>query len=191
MINEDGFRPNVGIILCNQSNQLFWGHRIGHLDSWQFPQGGIQENETPIEAMFRELKEEIGLDPHQVRVIGQTQEWLKYRLPRKLIRRNQPNHCIGQKQRWFLLQLTDEKVNFAFDHTNQPEFDRWRWVEYWYPVNQVVHFKRQVYYSALTELANVLFGENPPPRPRLKRQPLNASPITSVPRPLYRVYSRY
>jgi 8-oxo-dGTP pyrophosphatase MutT (NUDIX family) len=103
MIDEDGFRANVGIILCNEYNKLFWGHRIGHLDSWQFPQGGINESETPVEAMHRELKEEIGLNPNDVEILGHTMGWIKYRLPQKLIRKNNTKNCIGQKQIWFML----------------------------------------------------------------------------------------
>lgn len=187
MNDQDGFRPNVGMVLCNRNKMLFWGHRIGHLDSWQFPQGGIHENETPLDAMYRELKEEIGLDRDQVKVLGQTKNWLRYRLPQRLIRKNNPKHCIGQKQIWFLLELISDE-HFNFYHTEQPEFDRWKWVDYWYPVNEVVHFKRQVYYNALTELSPFLFGDNPPVRPKLKKLSLNGPIANLVPRPLYRSF---
>ncbi len=164
MIDAEGYRANVGVILCNSKQQLFWGHRIGHLDSWQFPQGGIQANETPLEAMYRELGEEVGLTSEQVIVLGQTRGWLRYRLPPRLIRRNNIHRCIGQKQIWFLLRLVDDQQALSLDHTEQPEFDQWRWVDYWYPVNNVVHFKRHVYQCALRELGVLLFDGKLPPR---------------------------
>ena len=102
MIDENGFRPNVGIILSNSDGKVFWGKRIGQR-SWQFPQGGINEGETPLEAMFRELEEEVGLREEHVEVVGFTDDWLKYRLPKHLIRRRSTPTCIGQKQLWFLL----------------------------------------------------------------------------------------
>ena len=81
VIDEAGFRPNVGIIVTNQSGQVLWGKRVKGRDSWQFPQGGINADESPEEAMFRELQEEIGLLPEHVTVLGVTNGWLRYRLP--------------------------------------------------------------------------------------------------------------
>ena len=153
MIDADGFRSNVGLVLTNHLGQVLWARRIGQ-NAWQFPQGGINEGESPREAMFRELKEETGLDPEDVTELGQTQGWLRYRIPPKLRRKNAKPACIGQKQKWFLLQLNDiaaeDKIHF--DHTSHPEFEEWRWVSYWFPVSQVVLFKRDVYRRALKEL---------------------------------------
>jgi putative (di)nucleoside polyphosphate hydrolase len=163
VIDSDGFRPNVGIILCNQHRKLFWGRRVGQ-DAWQFPQGGIDENESPEQAMYRELEEEVGLLPHQVEMIGCTRGWLRYRLPKRFIRRNSTPLCVGQKQRWFLLRVLCEESDFCLDGNHKPEFDHWRWVHYWRPVNEVVYFKRQVYSRALQELAPLLFPEGPPRR---------------------------
>ncbi len=163
MIDADGYRPNVGIILCDQQGRLFWAKRIGQ-KSWQFPQGGIAENETPREAMFRELHEEVGLLPEHVEIIGETKNWLHYRLPPHLIRRNSHPVCIGQKQRWFMLRMLCEEGEVCFDKTSTPEFDGWRWVDYWKPLDEVVFFKRQVYKQALYELAPALFPSGPPPR---------------------------
>ena len=151
MIDSNGFRPNVGIIICNKLGQLLWAKRIKQ-DAWQFPQGGIKEAETTEEALFRELSEEVGLCKDDVRILSQTSEWLKYRLPKPYIRQRKGRTCIGQKQKWFLLALQTEEGRVDLQNTLQPEFDDWCWVNYWYPVNQVVDFKRNVYRKALIEL---------------------------------------
>tara|TARA_B100000287_G_C20516284_1_gene735130 strand:+ start:467 stop:967 length:501 start_codon:yes stop_codon:yes gene_type:complete len=151
MIDSNGFRPNVGIIICNKLGQLLWAKRIKQ-DAWQFPQGGIKEAETTEEALFRELSEEVGLCKDDVRILSQTSEWLKYRLPKPYIRQKKGRTCIGQKQKWFLLGLQTEEGRVDLENTLQPEFDDWCWVNYWYPVNQVVDFKRGVYRKALIEL---------------------------------------
>ena len=158
MIDADGFRPNVGIILSNQEGKVFWARRRGQ-HAWQFPQGGIEAHETPIEAMYRELSEESGLLPEHVELMGCTKGWLRYRLPQKFLRKNCSPLCIGQKQIWFLLRLVDTEEHVKLDTTEHPEFDAWRWSFYWLPVKEVVFFKRQVYYHALLELAPLIFSD--------------------------------
>ena len=164
-IDAEGFRANVGIILANTDNKLLLGGRVG-AKGWQFPQGGMLKGEEPIDAMFRELHEEVGLEAADVEVLGVTRDWLRYRLPDKFIRRNSQPLCIGQKQRWFMLRLvaSDEKVRF--DRAIKPEFDRIRWVQFWRPVNEVIYFKRRVYARALHELGPTVFPEGLPRRPR-------------------------
>jgi putative (di)nucleoside polyphosphate hydrolase len=159
MIDSNGFRENVGIILSNLKGHVLWARRIG-MEAWQFPQGGIRQNETPEIAMFRELYEEIGLKPPHVRVIGCTQRWLRYRLPRHCIRYDKKPVCIGQKQIWFMLRLLGDDSDVRLDLNDRPEFDQWQWVNYWYPLQQVVAFKRAVYKQALTELAPLLVSAN-------------------------------
>jgi putative (di)nucleoside polyphosphate hydrolase len=155
VIDEEGFRPNVGIIVANNEGDLLWAKRIKQ-NAWQFPQGGIMLNETPEEALYRELYEELGLKPEDVSIIGCTRGWLHYRLPERMVRRHVEPLCIGQKQKWFLLRLIGSEEHVHFDATNSPEFDRWRWVHYWYPLRQVISFKRHVYRRALEELAPLL-----------------------------------
>lgn len=156
MIDAEGFRPNVGMILCNAQGQVLWAKRIGH-NAWQFPQGGISEGETPEQALYRELWEEVGLLPEHVKILAQTSGWLHYRLPHRYIRQDDvPPICIGQKQKWFLLQLTASESNIHLDATNPAEFDHWMWVSYWYPLTEVVAFKRDVYRRALLELVQKL-----------------------------------
>lgn len=152
MIDPDGFRPNVGIILLNAHGQVFWGRRITQ-DGWQFPQGGMNTDETPEEAMYRELTEETGLDPHHVEILSATPGWLRYRLPKRFLRRHQKPLCIGQKQVWFLLKFRGNEYDMRLDRFCSPEFDCWRWVDFWYPLDHVVHFKKGVYSRALTHLA--------------------------------------
>ncbi|MBK7543935.1 MAG: RNA pyrophosphohydrolase [Candidatus Competibacteraceae bacterium] len=155
MIDSEGYRLNVGIILCNEQGRLFWARRIGQR-SWQFPQGGIQRDESPEQAMFRELAEEVGLRPEHVQVIGCTKGWLRYRLPKHLIRQSGRPPCIGQKQVWFLLRMLGKEDAVRLDLSERPEFDHWEWVDYWYPLRAVVSFKRHVYWRALRELAPLL-----------------------------------
>lgn len=152
MIDEDGFRPNVGIILANDRGQVLWARRIGQ-DAWQFPQGGIKSTETPEQALFRELKEEVGLSAEHVEVLACTRGWLRYRLPRRMVRHHSHPVCIGQKQKWFLLRLLADEASVCIDGGHSPEFDHWRWVSYWYPLGQVVSFKREVYRRAMRELS--------------------------------------
>lgn len=157
----------MGIILSNAQGKLLWARRIGQ-DAWQFPQGGIRRDETPKQALFRELWEEVGLEAKHVRVLGSTRGWLRYKLPKCLMRRE--NHqpvCIGQKQIWYLLRLHGSDDEVRLDAAEIPEFDGWRWVDYWYPLKEVVAFKREVYRKALKELAPLLDSQ------RLEQQRLD------------------
>lgn len=177
MIDADGFRANVGIILANTQGQVLWAKRIGY-DAWQFPQGGIDHGETPLDAMYRELYEEVGLLAHHVEVLAVTQDWLRYRLPKRYVRVGHEPLCIGQKQKWFLLRLDEINTHhIRFDNV-KPEFEHWEWVSYWYPLHQVVAFKRAVYQQALAELVRKL------PLTDDLSVPLNASKPTTVTRPL-------
>lgn len=154
MVDEDGFRPNIGIILTDDEGKLLWARRLGNQNAWQFPQGGINDNEAPEVALYREMAEEVGLLPNDVEVLGVTRGWLRYRLPKRLIRDQQPR-CVGQKQKWFLLHLLSDKSSINLDDGGSPEFDDLNWVSYWYPLAQVVPFKRDVYRRALKELVPV------------------------------------
>jgi len=163
-IDKDGFRANVGIVLSNQDGMVLLGGRAGQ-QGWQFPQGGVQVNETIEAAMYRELEEEVGLTSDDVEVLGSTRDWLHYTLPEKYVRRHTQPLCIGQKQQWFLLRLVGQDRRVRLDTTSAPEFDRWRWVDYWLPVREVIYFKRHVYVQALRELGPILFPEGMPPQP--------------------------
>ena len=161
MIDEYGYRLNVGIVLCNDEGRVFWARRAG-MDSWQFPQGGIKENEDPLSALYRELYEETGLGRQDVEIIGRTKNWLHYDLPDRYVRKRSLPLCIGQKQIWYILRLVSGEENVRFDLSERPEFDGWRWVDFWYPLKRVVFFKRKVYRSALRELGVLLLSESVP-----------------------------
>jgi putative (di)nucleoside polyphosphate hydrolase len=161
MLDKEGYRPNVGIILANQRDEVFWGKRV-HQHAWQFPQGGIQHGETPLQAMFRELEEEIGLARDHVRILGRTREWLRYQVPEKWARRAQDtgSGCYrGQKQIWYLLRLVGRDCDVKLRGSGHPEFDAWRWNDYWVPLEAVIEFKREVYRQALTELHRYLHAD--------------------------------
>ncbi len=157
IIDEQGYRLNVGIVIAGPDGRVFWGRRVGNRDAWQFPQGGMMPGETPEETLFRELEEEVGLRQEHVSILAHTEGWLTYRLPRRFLRppRNRPR-CIGQRQKWFLLRLNAAEAAIDLTLGPEPEFQDWRWVNYWYPIRKVVHFKRAVYARALRELAPAL-----------------------------------
>ncbi len=142
----------MGIVLANDKGQVLWARRVGGRDAWQFPQGGINHGESPEQALYRELEEEVGLTSGAVEVLAVTRGWLRYRLPKRFVRKNQNPVCIGQKQKWFLLRMLAQDDDVRLDLNAKPEFDHWQWVSYWYPLDQVIPFKREVYRRAMKEL---------------------------------------
>ena len=155
VIDAEGFRANVGIILLNAKGEVFWARRAGK-NAWQFPQGGMLSDETPLQSMYRELKEEIGLNQSDVDVLAQTDNWHHYRLPKQFIRQSSYPVCIGQKQKWFLLRLQSGDSSINLFHSDEPEFHDWEWVDYWYPLHEVIFFKQQVYHDVLHEFAKTI-----------------------------------
>lgn len=185
MLDREGYRPNVGIILVNQKNEVFWGKRIRE-HAWQFPQGGIKHGETPVQAMYRELHEETGLRAEHVRILGRTRDWLRYTVPEHYVRRELRGHYKGQKQIWFLLRMVGRDSDVSLRATDTPEFDAWRWNAYWVPLDAVIEFKREVYTLALNELSGLLFRrgrENRYLRHRGPRGTVQASQTPAVPGP--------
>jgi putative (di)nucleoside polyphosphate hydrolase len=168
MLDREGYRPNVGIIISNAKNEVFWGKRIRE-HSWQFPQGGIKRGESPEQAMYRELHEEVGLLPSHVRILGRTREWLRYDVPAQWIRREWRDTYRGQKQIWYLLRLTGRDSDVSLRASAHPEFDAWRWNDYWVPLDSVIEFKRGVYVQALTELERYLHSDRRPSRGKAEK----------------------
>lgn len=157
MIDQEGYRPNVGIILLNRDNLVFWGRRKGEY-SWQFPQGGLAEGELLEECMYRELNEELGLLPRHVEIIAKTDDWLYYDVPGSWSK--QTSNYKGQKQIWYLLKFVGQDYHINLRSHHEPEFDAWRWINYWDPIDLVVKFKQDVYRKALNYLANYIGTSN-------------------------------
>lgn len=157
VVDAQGYRPNVGIVIANKNNQLFWAKRAG-LDAWQFPQGGIRPGEELLAAMYRELMEETGIPADDVTILGQTDEWVRYEFGSSKTTAGGELY-MGQKQLWFLVRFLgdDRQINLQSDQ--HVEFEDWRWVDYWYPLNHIVDFKRPIYEATLKHFAPLLFGE--------------------------------
>lgn len=153
MVDKDGFRSNIAIVISDGKGKVFWAKRLGQ-KAWQFPQGGVNPGESAEQALYRELYEEVGLESTDVKIIQRSKKWLRYNIPPQMQRKHSKPLCVGQKQKWFFLQLTGNIDKVRFDATGNPEFDGWEWVNYWYPIESVVSFKRNVYRNALTEFAS-------------------------------------
>ena len=175
MIDSDGYRANIGIVIANEKNQILLAKRYKQ-DAWQLPQGGIDKGETELEALYRELDEEVGLAPDQVELIAKTPKWLRYDLPMEHVRRSQKPLCVGQKQVWFLLKLSSNDSEISLNSHTKVEFDDWKWVDYWDPVDKVINFKKDVYEDMLKALAPILF-ENEHAIPEKLSRPFHFSAI--------------
>jgi len=175
VIDSEGYRANIGIVITNEKKQILLAKRYKQ-DAWQLPQGGIDKGETELEALYRELEEEVGLAPKQVSLLAKTPKWLRYELPMEHIRRKQKPTCIGQKQVWYLLKLVSNDSDISLSLHNKVEFDDWKWVDYWNPVDEVINFKKEVYEDMLKALAPVLF-ENEHSIPSKLSRPLQFSAI--------------
>ena len=154
MIDKEGYRENVAIVIINDDHKVLWAKRTNE-NAWQFPQGGIKSNETIEEAMFRELKEEVGIDESKIEILGRTNDWLYYDVPKNLVRKVN-NLYKGQKQIWFLLKFLGNENDIYLKNSPKPEFDNWSWVDYWKPNKEVIDFKKDVYSKALIQLESFI-----------------------------------
>ncbi len=151
-VDEDKYRPGVGVILLNKRNEIFVGRRHDiNRNVWQLPQGGIDDGETPAQAALRELKEEVGTD--RVEIVAESKGWFYYDLPRSVATRSWGGRWYGQRQKWFVMRLmgSEREIDIA---TLNPEFDRWRWIKIRQLPQLAVSFKCQLYLSLMGE-----FGE--------------------------------
>ena len=148
------YRKGVGIFLLNKNNKLWVGKRIDFKsDYWQMPQGGIDNNENPEEAVWREMMEEIGTNNANIYKISN--QWINYEIPQDTL-----NHLpwgkkyIGQTQKWFIFKFTgqDQDINVE---TQNPEFSEWKWINNKELVNKAVPFKRKTYQSIIDEFSNI------------------------------------
>ena len=148
---KTGYRLNVAMIVLNKDNKVLFCKRR-KTENWQFPQGGVDENENIESAMFRELNEEVGLEKDNVEIKAVSQNLIYYDIPKNIRSRVLGGKFRGQAQKYFLLKLISGDVDLNIENT--PEFDKHSWVPFWYPLNQVVDFKKEAYRSALIELKN-------------------------------------
>jgi len=150
-MNDSGYRLNVGLIVANKQGKVLLCKRKG-VNSWQFPQGGIDYAENSLKAAKRELLEEVGIRSKSIKLIESLDDWLKYDVPRKKLRKKIINRNFkGQKQKWFLFMLKED-VEITFENDPDNEFDDFKWVSYWYPLNVIISFKEKVYREALNKL---------------------------------------
>lgn len=142
------------MILANSEKRIFAGKRSGVNTKmvswflkkpWQMPQGGIEEGETPINAVKREMMEEVGTNDFEI--LGETEDWLEYTIPYGL--RRQDSTFIGQRQKWFLLKFNGKDSDINLKVSNHSEFDIWRWMSPGNVIRLSVHFKRNLYIEAL------------------------------------------
>lgn len=152
MRKPEDYRPGVGIFLFNEKGQVFVARRIDNTsEAWQMPQGGIDDGEKPVEALYRELMEEIGVPANKVELVHEINEWLYYDLPQHLTSILWNGRYKGQRQRWFALKFkgTDADINIA---TEIPEFSEWQWIKPASLPDMIVEFKRDLYNDILSRL---------------------------------------
>ena len=154
MINKLPMRLGVGIILLNKDNEVFVGKRKDNpIDKWQMPQGGIDNNEKPIDAMKRELKEETSII--NIKILKEINNWLEYELPPHLLGKIWRGKYRGQTQKWFIARFIgkDEEINLK---TKKPEFIEWKWISYRLLTEVIVDFKKNVYKKLEVEISDFI-----------------------------------
>lgn len=158
MNEESNYRLNVGLIIVNNYGKVLICKRKNS-NQWQFPQGGIDKGESPIEAAKREIFEEVGIKPSKIKVLGKIKDWVKYEIPKELAKKSfKKKGIVGQKQKWFIFKIkTEACISFVNDPDN--EFDDFAWVSYWRPIALIVSFKKEVYRNVLAELLPIYFNE--------------------------------
>ena len=148
---KEGYRPNVAMVVLNSKNKVLICRRT-NTKTWQFPQGGVDNNENLEKAMYRELLEEVGLRKDDVQYIGESDDTIIYDIPKTIRSKVLGGKFKGQEQKWFLLRIKNDDHEIRLDYEAFPEFDTFEWVSFWQPIDRIVDFKREAYRKALSEL---------------------------------------
>lgn len=149
--SKEGYRPNVAMVVLNSKNKVLICRRT-NTKTWQFPQGGVDNNENLEKAMYRELLEEVGLRKDDVQYIGESDDTIIYDIPKTIRSKVLGGKFKGQEQKWFLLRIKNDDHEIRLDYEAFPEFDTFEWVSFWQPIDRIVDFKREAYRKALSEL---------------------------------------
>jgi putative (di)nucleoside polyphosphate hydrolase len=149
--SKEGYRPNVAMVVLNSKNKVLICRRT-NTKTWQFPQGGVDNNENLEKAMYRELLEEVGLRKDDVQYIGESDDTIIYDIPKTIRSKVLGGKFKGQEQKWFLLRIKNDEHEIRLDYEAFPEFDTFEWVSFWQPIDRIVDFKREAYRKALSEL---------------------------------------
>ena len=153
-MEEALYRPNVGIIIFNRDGKILWCKRKQG-DGWQFPQGGIDKGESPLEALYRETYEEVGLKKHQIKIVRENERWIGYDVPKDRVPKYfsfKNRRFKGQTQKWFLAEFLGNNEDINLSVHSQIEFSEWTWSSYWHPITGGIEFKRDAYRKALNDL---------------------------------------
>ena len=148
------YRRCVGMMILNTKNEILVGRRLDHPSGyWQMPQGGIDKDEIPEEAVWREMMEEIGTN--KAKLLNTSSQWLNYDIPQNTLDTLPWGKIyVGQTQKWFVFRFTgqDSDINVG---TENPEFDEWKWAKYESLIDNIVPFKREIYKKVIEEFKNI------------------------------------
>lgn len=153
---EHLYRPNVGVVLINRDKKVWIGRRTGvaGVNSWQFPQGGIDPGEDVEVAARRELQEETGVT--SVETLAHTEGWITYDFPAGFKGPKAARGFRGQRQVWFAFRFTGEDTEVDLHAHHEIEFDRWRWADLHETRDLVVHFKRDAYAQVIAAFEHLV-----------------------------------
>ena len=153
--NHLPYRLGVGLVIFQSDKKIFTGRRLDNTSAWQMPQGGMDENEVPLETAYREMFEETGISKDKVSLVGITKKWYRYDLPSEIQSRFWGGKYRGQSQKWFLFKFIGEDTDINIS-TKMPEFCEWRWSSIDDLIEKIVPFKMELYKKVLEEFKHQL-----------------------------------